>query len=36
MFEVLPRLHPSSLLMLDTWPELWEVSGKNKNSIGCT
>ena len=29
MLEVLHRVHPSALLMMDTWLQLWEVWSKN-------
>ena len=36
MLEVLHRVHPSALLMRDTWLKLWGVSSKNKNITGGT
>ena len=33
MLEVLHTIHPSTLLMMDTWLEQWEVSSKKKKNI---
>ena len=34
MLDVLHSVHRSTLLMMDTWLERWELSTKTKNIIG--
>ena len=36
MLEVLQRVHPSALLMMDTRRKLWGVSSKKKSITGGT
>ena len=36
MLELLHRVHPSALLIMDTWLEQWEVSSINKNITSGT
>ena len=34
MLEYLHRVHPTALLMIDTWLEEWEVSSTKRNPTG--
>ena len=36
MLEVLHRVHPSALLLMDTCRDVWGLSSKNNNMTGGT